>query len=103
MTTVTISRAERGPHGDLLPAVTHAIDDCIIAPRSSSEDIEGGETVTVGYTLIAPFDADIRSDDRVMLPPPWAGQFDVVGEVAPWVSPFSGWKPAKVVTLTRTG
>jgi len=75
------------------------ISDCGVAPRTSDEETEQGrQGVIVGIAVYAPAGADILPSDRVEV----RGQvWEVVGEVADWRSPFTGWNPGIVVNLRR--
>jgi hypothetical protein len=107
--TVTVRRSSgRTPHGDPLPSTTHDIAGCFVAPSSgdsgqpaSTERTDLRDTVITGWTLYAPFGADIQATDQVLLPGdarPW----QVNGEVGRWgPSPFSNWKPGTQVSLRR--
>lgn len=103
MTTVTVLRTERGPHGDPTgPPVESVVEGCIVAPRRSSEDDERGEAVIVGLSLFAPFDADIKATDQIRIDDAaWRGTYDVVGEPGRWENPFTGKRPGMEVALTR--
>lgn len=103
MITVTVLRTGgRDAHGDPLPGSEHEVENCVPAPRQGSESDDRGETVIVGLTLYAPFDADILATDQIVIADPaWAGTYDVVGEPGRWQSPYSGRSPGMEVALTR--
>lgn len=75
------------------------IPDCAVAPRTSNEDTEQGrQGVVVGIAVYAPTGADITPQDRMEV----RGEvWEVVGEVADWRSPYTGWRPGIVVNLAR--
>lgn len=107
-TTVTVLRpTAKDQHGDVVSTTPHDVEDVIVAPRVgrsdySTEDDARGETIIVGLTIYAPFDADIKATDQVRIDEPaWAGTYDVVGEPGRWQSPFSGWRAGMEVALTR--
>jgi hypothetical protein len=107
--TVTVRRPDgTDRYGDPTGFTTHTISGCIVAPSSgdsgqpaSTERTDLRDTVITGYTLYAPFDADIQATDQILLPgdlDPW----QVNGEVGHWgPSPFSNWKPGTQVSLRR--
>lgn len=115
MHTITV-RVRRGGgrdrFGDPQPNVEHTIDGCIKWPRTNSrggqtlgEAVDFSDTVTVGYSLHLPIGADLVATDDVLLPGededgPW---WSVEGEPLPWgPSPFTGWEPGSVASLTRS-
>lgn len=75
------------------------IPGCGVAPRTSDEETEQGrQGVIVGIAVYAPPGTDVSPHDRVEV----RGEvFEVVGEVADWRSPFTGWTPGIVVNLSR--
>ena len=106
--TVTVSRPSGyTSDGDPLPPTSHTISGCFVAPSSgdsgqpaSTERTDLRDTVITGYTLYAPYGADIQATDRIFLPgdlEPW----QVDGEVGNWQSPFSGWQPGTQASLRR--
>lgn len=106
--TVTVRRpAGTDRYGDPLPATTHTVEGCIVAPASgdsgqsaSSERTDLRDTVITGWTLYPPYGADLLYTDEVQLPgdDTW---WQVDGEVGNWRSPFSSWAPGGQVTLRR--
>jgi hypothetical protein len=106
--TIQIERGTRSEHGDVNYTDSHTIDGCAWAPRESTEVNDNRTTVIVGLTLYGPYGADIRHDDRVVLPDvPERGltrkqrTWRVDGEVGDWRSPFTGWEPGFEVALER--
>lgn len=75
------------------------IPGCGVAPRTSDEETEQGrQGVIVGIAVYAPPGTDIVPSDRMEV----RGEvYEVVGEVADWRSPFTGWHPGIVVNLRR--
>lgn len=75
------------------------IPGCGVAPRTTTEEAEQGrQGVVVGIAVYAPTGTDITPHDRMEV----RGEvWEVVGEVADWRSPFTGWHPGIVVNLTR--
>lgn len=105
--TITVRRAGKDRRGNPTAASTHQVSGCFTAPASgdsgqsaSRERTDMRDTVITGHTLYAPFDADILATDEVLVPgdPKW---WQVDGEVGPWRSPFSNWKPGLQVALRR--
>lgn len=107
--TVEVERGARNDYGDNTYVVVGTIEGCAWAPRTSSEDNQSRTTVIVGLTLYGPYGADLRSDDRVVLPQdpmlPAADReqrtYRVVGEIGNWRSPFTGWTPGFEAALER--
>ena len=90
--TVTVIRsAGRDRWGDLLPAIEHTIEGCVLYPRSSVELVDGRDTIITGTVLLAPLGADIRATDRVRLAD--GSEHDVRGTPGTWLSPLTGWAP----------
>lgn len=93
--TITVVRGPgRDAMGDSIddePA-EHDVEDCAIAPRSSSDVLDRGrEGVIVGLTVYAPAGADVKHTDQIRIAAePHAGLYDVDGEIGTWESPFTG-------------
>jgi hypothetical protein len=83
--------------GDRLPETTHVVAGCAVAPTSSTETGERGETVTTGVTLYGPYDVDIRSTDRIELAD--GRVFVVLGDPQRWRDPFTGQTVGSTVNL----
>lgn len=64
-----------------------AIDGCAFAPTSTSEDYDQRAAVIQVPMLYAPPGADINAADRIVFR---GTTFEVNGEPATWVDPFSG-------------
>jgi head-tail adaptor len=75
------------------------VERVAVAPTTSAEDdnqrIAG---VTVGLTLYMPATADVTPTDRVTVR---GSTYEVVGEVEPWVSPYTADEPGIAVTVQR--
>ena len=100
--TVTVNRQEYDPRtGDPIgDPVPHDIPGCAFDPGGTREVSNLGVTVTTVPTLYGPYDADIASDDEVVIPE--HGTYQVAGDITRWQNPFTGDKPGSVVELTRT-
>jgi hypothetical protein len=99
--TVTVRRpGGTDRNGDPLPTTEHTIDDCAVAPRTSSEANTYGNAVVVGLELFVPYGADIAATDTVLLPGD-ATSWYVDGAPGQWRSPFTDWRPGTQVALTR--
>jgi hypothetical protein len=102
--TITVHRPggvdQFGDPDDDSPATSHTVSDCALAPRTSHEDTSTrGDTVIVGLTLYAPYDADIGPTDRVAIP--GGLLYEVVGEPGRWAHPKTGHRPGLEVALQR--
>lgn len=73
---------------------------CAMAPTVEPEFHQAGrDGVEVGWTLYAPFDADVTAYDRIEHPT--YGLFEVDGDPGKWRSPFSGLEAGTTVRLRR--
>lgn len=98
--TITVRRpGGENQHGDPLPGTEHTIAGCAVAPRSSSERTDLRDTIIRGYTLYAPYDADIEPTDQIVMPDSSVWQVD--GDVGRWANPYTGRRPGLEVALTR--
>lgn len=100
--TVTVLRRPKDARtGDPTgPAVPHDIPNCAFDPGGTTEINDLGERVTTRPTLYGPYDADIESDDQVIVPGddrPW----EVAGDIARWANPYTGDRPGSVIELAR--
>lgn len=69
---------------DWTDPVDTEVAGCLIAPRSTSENLDGRTGVIVGVTVYLPAWADITSADRLVI----RGElYDVNGEPGVWTSP----------------
>ncbi len=86
-----------GRHGAEPPKTATPITGCAILPRSSTELVDGQNTVIVGSTLFAPGGTDISASDEIEWPP---GRFhEVEGEPGDYRK--RGQSKAIVVALKR--
>lgn len=99
-TVTRIRPPERDKHGDPVEGLPSelSIPDCALAPRSSSEDDDAANTVIVGATLYAPYDADILPADRIR---DGDDVYEVEGEPGRWENPLTGDRPGMEVALRR--
>lgn len=103
--TITISRpGGTDPFGDPLPGATHPVDGCVIWQNSSTETMQGRDTIVTSMTVLAPVGSDILATDKVYLPgddTAKSARWQVNGD--PWriQSPFTGWQPGSQVELLR--
>lgn len=75
------------------------IAGCGVAPRTSTEESDmGREGVIVGVSVYAPPGADIGPHDRIEAR---GTVWEVVGEVADWRNPYTGWHAGIVAHLRR--
>jgi len=71
-----------------------------VEPRPSDEPAQDARNaVTSGFTLYLPASAPVTAASRVRVR---GGVYDVIGEPAAWLSPFTGWTPGIVVQVGRT-
>lgn len=77
-----------------------AITGCALAPRVEGENNDGGrDGVPIGWTLFAPFGADIEPTDLVRLADDTVCRVD--GEPARWEHPRTGTQAGQQVALIR--
>lgn len=71
-----------------------------VEPRPSSEPVQDARNaVTSGFTLYFPPGTPVTAADRVQV----RGQvYDVLGEPAVWVNPYTGWVAGTVAQVTHT-
>lgn len=107
-TDVTVHRYTAGAtdeYGNPAPAWDDGsvlLQRCVLAPKQSTEPDESGRrAVLTGYTVYAPWDANVSAHDRVHLgadPVLW----EVVGEVGRWgPHPVTGSKPGCQFDIER--
>jgi hypothetical protein len=97
---VTVQHQTEDRHGDLVTAAEVVVAPCGIDYTSSAETgVRPTDQVSQLATLYAPAGADIRASDRVVTPD--GVRWSVVGNVAGFASPFSGWAPGLTVQLQR--
>lgn len=107
--TVTRLRAAAGAtdrYGDPTDGTDNelAIHGCGLAPRTDEENTSNGRRngrhgVPIGWTLYAPYGADIEPTDRVRLPD--GTVCDVEGEPADWEHMWTDWQAGTAVALKR--
>ncbi|WP_163168104.1 hypothetical protein [Arthrobacter sp. Alg241-R88] len=75
------------------------VEGCGVEPRPSAEPTqEARNSVTSGFTLYLPTGTEITPQNRVVVR---GGTYEVLGEAAEWVNPFTGWAPGVVVQVQR--
>lgn len=93
---VEVERGSTSNFGDKSYAPAGTIAGCAFDPGKSIEENEGRTTVIDRPRLLGPFGADLRPDDRVIVPGPEPiaqRRYKVVGRVRQWRNPFNGWSP----------
>lgn len=71
-----------------------------VAPRETSEiDNRGRAGVIVGLTLFAPYETDLRYDDRIEVD---GVLYDIEGEPGRWRNPFTDWEAGIQAALVRS-
>lgn len=71
-----------------------------VSPRESNEIVNRGRAgVIVGLTLFAPYDTDLRYDDRVEVD---GVLYDIEGEPGKWRNPFTDWEAGTQAALVRS-
>jgi hypothetical protein len=106
----TVTRIRRGeqtgtdPYGEPVygPATETPVPGAAFDPGGSVEPVEPGRTavVTMPRLLFRDSIPDIVADDQVRVR---GLAYDVVGDPALWVSPYTGREAGLVVELKRTG
>lgn len=77
-----------------------SVSGVAVEPRPSAEPVQDARnSVTSGFTLYMPAGTVITAANRVVVR---GGTYDVLGEPASWVNPFTGWAPGLVVQVGRT-
>lgn len=106
--TVEIERGPEDEHGDRQYAVVGTLEGVWWAPRYSNENNDDRSTTIVGLTLYGAYGADVRADDRVVLPNrtelPDAREertYRVVGDRGDWRNPMTGWAAGSEIALER--
>lgn len=103
-TLARIRTAGTDRYGDPLPEERTEIHGCGVAPTTTDSVEDFRQSVTTGYQVMLPPGYTVDATDLFELPAPFGTPNDkwkVVGEVQPWVSPFSGWAPGTIVHLRR--
>ncbi|HTF53590.1 MAG TPA: hypothetical protein VK735_39610 [Pseudonocardia sp.] len=96
----------RDMHGDPQPAVEHEQPGCAWAPRSAIEDSDLQNTAITGYWLFAPYDADLRFTDQVIIPEIVDAEgvpvvWQIEGEPGRWKSPWTQEEVGTQMALRR--
>lgn len=103
--TVTVERSTGSDRfGNPLPADTHTLEGCALAPAGSIEFVNGQATVVDQDTLYCDFDADLRPQDVVIVPdgaPVPPGRYQVDGRPQRWQNPYTDLKAGTVARLNR--
>lgn len=87
-----------GPSWDTVTVVL--VPGVGVEPRPSAEPVQDARnSVTSGFTLYFPPGVEVTPKNRVLVR---GRQYDVLGEPAEWVNPFTGWTPGAVVQVERT-
>lgn len=75
------------------------IPEAFYAPRRSTDtDQLGRDGIVVGLDLYYPYGWDLDRSDFVDVD---GERYRIIGEIAPWRSPFTGWEAGAVVSLER--
>ena len=77
---------------------THQLRGCVFAPGGSTESNVRGQTVTTTAALYGPYDADVLATDVVDVD---GDRFEVDGEPARWLDPFTREEIGMHATLRR--
>lgn len=73
------------------------IPGCAFDPGGSTEPLEQGRTAVITQpTVYAPFGADVRAGDRLVVR---GRTWEVDGDPADYRSPFTGWEPGTTIKL----
>lgn len=100
MTVVRVRAADVDSKGNPVGTEDRAtIPGAFTAPRTSTDVNGRGRTgVVVGLDLYAPHGSDLLRTDSVEIDDV---PYRIVGEVADWSNPLSGWRPGLVAALER--
>lgn len=108
---MTISRVRTSPggwdaNGDPIAGTTTttAIAGAFVAPRSSSDNDDVGRVgVIVGLTLFVPYGTSLTTADKVLVAEGNTndGTYEIEGQPADWLHPWTGWTPGQSVALKR--
>lgn len=63
----------------------HTVAGCLIAPRSTSENLDGRQGVIVGVTVYMPTGTDVLATDRLVIR---GKPYEIDGEPGDWRSPL---------------
>jgi hypothetical protein len=100
LTLITRSPAGRDADGNQTYTSTETdVAGCPVWPRSSSERVQGQDTVIDGLTTVLPVGTDVSAIDAIRLT---GGEtYEVDGQPGTYSSPFTGLNPGIVVQLTK--
>jgi hypothetical protein len=101
VTITLLSRTRSGTDADGNDTYTTTetpLPGAFVYPRTSSELVQGQDTVIVGLTLSAPPGTVIHSTDRVRV---GTDVYEIDGAAADWTSPFTGWDAGVQAALTK--
>lgn len=102
-TLTLLTRQLTGRDGDgnaVYQNVPTAVLNCPVWPRTSSELVQGQDTVIIGLTAILPPGTDASAIDAVMV---GADKYEIDGQPGAYVSPFTNMNPGIEVQLTKVG
>ena len=85
-------------YGNPLPGIQLEIKGCAPAPAGTTEPNPAAGTVEWDVDLLCPYDADFQSTDVILLPGD-PTEYQAVGKVRRFRSPFTGWDAGGVVRL----
>lgn len=71
---------------------------CAVAPAGSSEDSTNRTTVITTLDVYGPHDMEVGPRDLVVYD---GEEFQVVGEIARWRNPYTGYEPGCVFSIRR--
>ena len=85
--------------GSWLNADRLPIEGCAVAPSSTTEAATTNrQTVITSMSVYGPPDMDVLAKDRIESR---SGVWDVIGDNAAWVNPFTGWRPGDEFPLKK--
>jgi len=97
--TVQVVDVEENALGDIVETVRGSIDGCAFAPSTSTEDNDNREQVDTYATVYAPDTAvAVKAQDKVRVN---GVLWRVEGDPNQWASPFTGWKPGRVIRVRQ--
>lgn len=82
--TVTATGRRNDTTTDWAEPTDTDVPDCLIAPRSTSEDHDGRSGVIIGVTVYMPSGTDVLASDRLVIR---GDEYDVEGEPGDWWTP----------------
>lgn len=96
-----VSRAVSGQDSygnDVYGEMQTVIPGCPVWPRSSSENVQGGDLTVVGVATLLPSGTDVAAVDAVLI---GGLRYEVDGEPAHYRSPFTNLDPGVLLNLRR--